>query len=74
MKAPLMLGRIRATYVFSFPDKRKRDVANFEKGPTDLLVALKVMDDDSQIDDLILHRGPLNKESPCVFICLEEID
>lgn len=52
-----LTGRIDARYEFAFPDKRRRDIANFEKGITDFLVSRGVMEDDSQIDRLELVRG-----------------
>lgn len=40
-------GRVRVRYVFGFPDRRKRDVFNYEKSITDLLVRHGVIPDDS---------------------------
>ena len=51
-----LYGRIKANYDFFFADKRKRDLANFEKGITDFLVKKGVIEDDSMIDDLRLVR------------------
>lgn len=38
-----------AKYSFAFADKRRRDVANFEKALSDFLVANRVLEDDSLI-------------------------
>ena len=49
-------GRICVTYsVGRHPDKRKRDVANYEKALSDSLVANKVIEDDSLIESLRIH-------------------
>jgi crossover junction endodeoxyribonuclease RusA len=50
-------GKIRAVYEYNFGDNRKRDLANFEKGVSDLLVEHGVINDDSDIDELTLIRG-----------------
>ena len=44
------------TYNFWMPDKRKRDIANYEKVLTDSLVVAGVM-----IDDNIIHKWQLEK-------------
>lgn len=46
---------IEATYRFGRPDKRRRDVANFEKGVSDLLVSQQVIGDDSMIERIVLE-------------------
>lgn len=64
-------GRIHAIYKFVFPDKRRRDVENFAKAPSDFLTAQKVFHDDSQIDHLELVRS--EGTIPGVYITLTEI-
>lgn len=54
--AETIKGRLQVKYSFYFPDKRRRDLANFEKGISDFLVTNKVIEDDSHIDDLRLIR------------------
>jgi len=49
-------GRLTAKYCFGFPDKKRRDIGNFEKALSDFLVDMRVMNDDSQIDTMILKR------------------
>lgn len=51
-----MLGRLSVTYSYCFADKRVRDIANFEKAISDFLVTQKVIEDDSQIDEMRLVR------------------
>lgn len=67
-----LYGRIRAKYEYSFADKRKRDLANFEKGITDFLVGKGVIEDDSMIDDLRLVRLPYSDpDEALAFVTLE---
>lgn len=47
-------GPVRVTYLIGRPDKRKRDLGNLDKALSDLLVHLRVIDDDSKIVDLRL--------------------
>lgn len=42
-------GPIEVRYVFGRPDKRARDVFNLEKAVSDLLVKMKIIEDDSLI-------------------------
>lgn len=65
-----MTGRLIAEYRFSFPDNRKRDLANFEKGITDLLNDLGFFKDDSQIDDMRLIRESVGDGT--VFVTIKE--
>jgi crossover junction endodeoxyribonuclease RusA len=44
-----------AEYVYGRPDNRRRDVANYEKAISDLLVEMNVLDDDTQIEDIRLR-------------------
>jgi crossover junction endodeoxyribonuclease RusA len=41
------------------PDKRRRDLDNMVKAPLDSLTHAGVWDDDSQIDELLIRRGPI---------------
>ena len=71
---PARLGsaRLRVTLTLNPPDRRKRDLANFEKAPIDALASARVFDDDSQIDDLRLVRGEVGKPGS-VVVKLEPI-
>lgn len=44
---PLVSGKYDLTIIYGKPDKRKRDIANFEKGVSDLLVSMNVVEEDS---------------------------
>lgn len=50
-------GEVTVEYWFTFPDKRKRDLMNYEKAVTDLLVEQGYLIDDSQIRGARLDRG-----------------
>lgn len=58
--AVALTGRVKARYEFCFGDRRRRDIANFEKGVTDFLVSKGIISDDSMIDKLVLVRGEMN--------------
>jgi len=49
-------GELIVEYNFYFPDKRRRDVANYEKCLTDSLVSWGVIGDDSQIVRMVLEK------------------
>jgi crossover junction endodeoxyribonuclease RusA len=55
------------------PDNRRRDIANLEKQLSDAMQTYGVFDDDSQIDDLRIVRGPINKADPHVLVRVEAI-
>ena len=71
---PKRLGdaRLKVTLTLNPPDRRKRDLANFEKAPIDALAFARVFDDDSQIDDLRLVRGEVRKPGQ-VIVKLEAL-
>lgn len=69
-KPKKVYGRLTAVYRFSFPDNRKRDLANFEKAITDFLNDQNFFDDDSQIDEMRLIREPSGKGT--VYVEVEE--
>lgn len=50
-------ARVRVTVVVYPPDRRARDLDNTLKGLLDALVYARVLDDDSQIDELIITRA-----------------
>lgn len=55
------------------PDRRRRDIDNLAKATNDALQCCGVFDDDSQIDDLRIVRGPVNKADPHVLVRVEAI-
>lgn len=56
-------GSLYARYEFHFPDRRIRDLPNFEKALSDFLVFRGVLIDDSQIDHMELIRKPVSLKS-----------
>lgn len=69
-------GDVRVSYTFCRTSKRRMDVANREKGTSDLLVHWKVIEDDCQIVDMRLRwAGPGDDVLPgYVRVELEEIN
>lgn len=55
-------------YTFFFPNKRKRDIANFEKALSDFITSAGVIEDDSHIGVMVLTRGEIDKEKPRVEV------
>lgn len=53
------------------PDARRRDLDNLMKGSLDALAHAGVYDDDSQIVDLRIRKGGIDRESPRLEITLE---
>jgi crossover junction endodeoxyribonuclease RusA len=49
-------------------DKRRRDIDNFCKAGLDALMHAGVFDDDSQIDELHVSRGPIVKGGQCIVM------
>ena len=52
-------SRLSVSVVLCPPTRRKFDVDNFWKAPGDLLTHGGVYADDSQIDELLIRRGPV---------------
>ena len=52
---PSFAGPVRVTYSFGRPDRRRRDLANYEKAASDALVTAGVLADDCQIEHLTLR-------------------
>ncbi|AEP08909.1 RusA family crossover junction endodeoxyribonuclease [Micavibrio aeruginosavorus] len=65
-----MTGRLIVHYGFGFPDKRRRDIANFEKALSDFLEESGVYLNDCQIDDMRMTR--LNTGNG-VYVTIKEI-
>lgn len=57
----LLGGRLAVKITLCPPDRRKRDLDNFNKGLLDALTHAGLWGDDSQIDDLHNLRGPVVK-------------
>lgn len=59
------LGVLIVTYQ---PDNRRRDIDNILKAVLDAMGHAAVYDDDSQIDELSIARGPVDKSNPRVEV------
>jgi len=62
---PKMFKKIALRYTFYFPDKRMRDIGNYEKAVSDYLVAQNFIEDDSWscLSQLTLVFGGIDKNS-----------
>lgn len=67
-----MEGRLRVTIAACPPDRRRRDLDNMLKGLLDALTHGGAWEDDSQIDQLAIIRGPI-KALGCVEVTISEI-
>ena len=67
---------VRITYNFYFPDKRVRDLGNYEKVVTDYLVNQGVLKDDNWqiIQEIVLKSNGVNKENHRVEIEIDKIE
>lgn len=54
-------GRVAVALTCYAPDRRKRDLDNLTKGLLDALTHAGLWGDDSQIDYLLIQRGPVTK-------------
>ena len=65
--------RIRFEVELRAPDRRPRDLDNHCKVLIDSLTQLRLWNDDSQIDELVVRRGPLTKGGAalCLITALE---
>lgn len=57
--------RLKVWVVINFPTKRKSDIDNRLKPLLDALEAARLFPNDSQIDKLVIHRGPVRKGGQC---------
>lgn len=64
--------RMAVLYEVCCPDKRRRDIANYEKAASDAFTECGVWDDDEQIDMLVMKRGPIVRLG-CVIVTLEAL-
>lgn len=66
-------SRVAMRVTFHAPDARRRDLDNYIKQPLDAMTLAGVFDDDSQVDDLRITRGPV--EAPGrVEVVIEPVD
>lgn len=66
-------GRLAVTVTVYPPDKRRRDLDNTQKALLDALAFAGVYEDDSQIDDLRVVRGPVCAAWPHVEVEIAEL-
>lgn len=71
-KVKKIQGRLSLFLSLFPPDKRKRDIGNYEKQTTDALMNAGLFDDDEQIDLITIVRKEVIKGGKCVVI-IEEI-
>jgi crossover junction endodeoxyribonuclease RusA len=48
-------GKIKITYLVNKPDGKRRDLGNYEKALSDLLVKHSIIDDDSHIEEFSMR-------------------
>jgi len=68
-----LTGRLHATITAYPPDRRRRDLDNLPKAILDALAHAGIYVDDSQIDRLLIIRGPIERDGR-VHIELIELD
>ena len=56
------------------PSRRSYDIDNRAKAVLDLLEAQEIIADDSQVDRLLLRRGPIYRPNGLVHLILERMD
>lgn len=71
--AATMEGPIEVIYEYWFPNRMRRDIANYEKVVTDVLVTGGVILDDCQIERLTLVKREIDKENPRMRGLLRQI-
>lgn len=66
-------SRLSVTMILNEKDKRRRDIDNSSKSLFDACTKNGIWLDDSQVDELIIKRGVINKENPNVFVIISEL-
>ena len=66
-------GRLRVIVVLNEKNRLRRDMDNYTKSVFDACTKNGLWEDDSQIDELIIRRGVIDKDNPNVFIHIEDI-
>jgi len=66
--------RYRMKYTFFFQNDIPRDIANFEKIMTDIMVEVGLLLDDQFIDDMHLQRGGVDAKNPRVEVIMEQFN
>lgn len=65
------MGPIITQYTFYRGDRRKYDISNFVKTVEDCLTEAKIWGDDSQVVEVHIYKGPIDKENPRVEVKVE---
>lgn len=65
--------RVALSIVAFMPDARRRDLDNLLKAACDALGACGVYDDDSQISDLRIRNGGVDRLSPRLEVSISEV-
>lgn len=65
------VARLAMFVAFYPPDKRRRDICNYEKQLTDALVACGCIIDDELLDFVWLVRRPVTKGGKAVVVLVE---
>jgi crossover junction endodeoxyribonuclease RusA len=68
---PRLLGRLRVLVELVMPDRRRRDVDNYQKAALDALTHAGVYEDDCQIDELIVRRLHVEPPGACDVTIVE---
>ena len=66
-------GRYSVHVVVLEPDRRSRDLDNAAKGCLDAMRGV-LWDDDRQIDRLVIERGEVSREQPCVIVAVRRME
>lgn len=61
-------GQISVLYEYSFGDRRRRDIFNYEKAVSDFLVLHQIIDDDCLIEEGTVRRVKAERTGVCVTI------
>ncbi len=70
---PKLAGRINLSVTLHYGSRRTIDLDNRLKPLCDALTKAGVWEDDSQIDDLRIVRGPVDKANPRIEIEITEV-
>lgn len=65
-------GRLAVVLVLCPPDRRRRDIDNFQKGLFDALTKAGVWEDDSQVDFLCVIRGAIDRSGGSVLFAVDD--
>lgn len=66
--------RLDVKLVLFPPDRRARDLDNYNKAALDALTHANVWQDDSLIDRLVCERGEVSKQAACVEVTIQLAD